>query len=235
LEVRRRIKEQLKKLGGMEFFDVHFSYIDNDTLEEFFVNVPEQGGSKIIPEGSPRPGVIHIVTQGAREQLGLYRFETQMMSGNGKQSVSGLGSNTAAKESVRVGFEYFKGNLGRISTAAKFSEHEFQLHVVELHNTGPSTKLSLAALIALCSILMNKSVQEQLVVLGEMSLGGVINPVQDLASCLQIALDSGARRVLLPMASASDIPSVPAELFSKFQISFYADPVDAVFKALGAD
>jgi len=106
---------------------------------------------------------------------------------------------------------------------------------VELHNTGPSTKLSLAALIALCSILMNKSVQEQLVVLGEMSLGGVINPVQDLASCLQIALDSGARRVLLPMASASDIPSVPAELFSKFQISFYADPVDAVFKALGAD
>ena len=235
LEVRRRIKEQLKKLGGMEFFDVHFSYIDNDTLEEFFVNVAEQGGSQAIPEGSPRPGVIHLVTQGSSGQLGLYRFETQIMAGNGKNSVSGLGSLTAAKEAVRIGFEFFKGNLNRISASANFAEHDFQLHVVELHNTGPSTKTSLAALIAFCSILMNKSVQEQMVVLGEMTLGGVINPVQDLASCLQLAMDSGAKRVLLPMASASDIPTVPAELFSKFQISFYADPVDAVFKALGAD
>lgn len=84
LEVRRRIKEQLKKLGGMEFFDVHFSYIDNESLEEFFVNVPEQGGSQLIPEGAPRPGVVHVVTQGFTEQLGLYRIETQMMAGNGK-------------------------------------------------------------------------------------------------------------------------------------------------------
>ena len=235
LEVRRRIKEQLKKLGGMEFFDVHFSYIDNETLEEFFVNVAEQGGSQLIPEGSPHPGVVHLVTQGTTGQLGLYRFETQIMAGNGKHSVSGFGSITAAKESVRVGFEFFKGNLNRISASAKFAEHDFQLHAVELHNTGPSTKTSLAALVAFCSILMNKSVQEQMVVLGEMTLGGVINPVQDLASCLQLAMDSGAKRVLLPMASASDIPTVPAELFSKFQISFYADPVDAVFKALGAD
>lgn len=235
LEVRRRIKEQLKKLGGMEFFDVHFSYIDNESLEEFFVNVPEQGGSQLIPEGAPRPGVVHVVTHGFTEQLGLYRIETQMMAGNGKHSVSGLGSNTAAKESVRVGFEFFKGNLSSISASSKFTDHEFQLHVVQLHNTGPSTKMSLASLIALCSIMLNKSMQEQMVVLGEMTLGGVINPVQDLASCLQLAMDSGARKVLLPMASASDIPTVPAELFSKFQISFYADPVDAVFKALGAD
>lgn len=232
LELRRRIKEQLKKLGGMEFFDVHFSYIDNESLEEFFVNVPEQGGSQLIQEGVPRPGVIHLVSQGVSGQIGLYRIETQIMAGNGRHTVSGLGSVTAAKESVRIGFEYFKGNLSRISANAKFSEHDFQLHVVELHSTGPSTKTSLAALIAFCSILMSKSIQEQMVVLGEMTLGGVINPVQDLASCLQLAMDSGARKVLLPMASASDIPTVPAELFSKFQISFYADPVDAVFKAL---
>ncbi|MCI3701742.1 ATP-dependent Lon protease, partial [Escherichia coli] len=104
-----------------------------------------------------------------------------------------------------------------------------------LHNTGPSTKSSLAALIAFCSILMNRPIQEQMVVLGEMTLGGVVNPVQDLAGSLQLAMDSGAKRILLPMASASDIPTVPAELFSKFQISFYADPVDAVFKALGVN
>ena len=233
LESRRRIKEQLKKLGGMEFFDVHFSYIDNESLEEFFVNVPEQGGSKLIAEGVPRPGVVHLVTQGSTDKLGLYRYETQMMPGSGKHSVSGLGSNTAAKEAIRIGFDYFKGNLKRISASSKFSEYEFHLHVVELHNTGPNTKSSLASLIAFCSILMGRSIQEQMVVLGEMTLGGVINPVQNLAESLQIAMDSGAKKVLLPMASASDIPTVPSELFSKFQISFYADPVDAVYKALG--
>lgn len=233
LITRRRIKEQLKKLGGMEFYDVHFSYIDNESLEEFFVSVPEQGGSSLISEGVPRPGVVHLVTQGSSGQLGLYRYETQMMPGSGKYTVSGLGSNSAAKEAIRIGFDYFKGNLKRISASSKFSDHEFSLHVVELHNTGPSTNTSLAALIAFCSILMGRSTQEQMVVLGDMTLGGVINPVQNLAESLQLAMDSGAKRVIIPMASASDIPTVPAELFSKFQISFYADPVDAVYKALG--
>ena len=235
LELRRRIKEQLKKLGGMEFFDVHFSYIDNESLEEFFVNVPEQGGSQLIPEGLGKPGVVHMVTKGAVGQLGLYRFETQMTAGNGKHSTSGLGSNTPAKEAIRVGFDYFKGNLNRISATAKFSEHEYHLHVVELHNSGSSTKTSLAALVAFCSILMGRPVQEQMVVLGDMTLGGVVNPVEDLAGSLQLAMDCGGKRVLLPMASASDIPTVPAEIFSKFQISFYADPVDAVYKALGVN
>ncbi|AVG07288.1 TPA: protease Lon-related BREX system protein BrxL [Klebsiella pneumoniae] len=235
LEVRRRVKEQLKKLGGLEFFDVNFSYIDNESLEEFFVSVPEQGGSELIPAGMPKPGVVHLVTQADSGMTGLYRFETQMTAGNGKHAVSGLGSNTAAKEAIRVGFDYFKGNLGRISTAAKFSEHEYHLHVVELHSTGPSTTTSLAALIAFCSILLAKPVQEQMVVLGGMTLGGVTNPVQDLAACLQVAFDSGAKKVLLPMASAMDIPTVPTELFTKFQVSFYADPVDAVYKALGVN
>ncbi len=234
LEVRRRIKEQLKKLGGMEFFDVHFSYLDNESLEEFFVNVPEQGGSKLIPEGMSHPGVVHLVTKGdSTGQLGLYRFETQMMAGHGKHTVSGFGSHVAAKEAIRVGFDYFKGNLSRISQIAKFSEYEFHLHIVELYNSGASTQTSLAAFIAFCSVLMKKPVQEQMVVLGNMTLGGVVNPVEDLAGTLQMAMDSGATKVLLPMASASDIPTVPAELFSKFQISFYSDPVDAVYKALG--
>lgn len=235
MEARRRVKEQLKKLGGLEFFDVNFSYIDNETLEEFFVSVPEQGGSELIPAGMPKPGVVHLVTQAESSMTGLYRFETQMTAGNGKHSVSGLGSSTSAKEAIRVGFDYFKGNLNRVSATAKFSEHEYHLHVVELHNTGPSTATSLAALIALCSVLLAKPVQEQMVVLGSMTLGGVINPVQDLAASLQLAFDSGAKKVLLPMSSAVDIPTVPAELFTKFQVSFYSEPVDAVYKALGVN
>ncbi len=235
LEVRRRVKEQLKKLGGLEFFDVNFSYTDNETLEEFFVSVPEQGGSELIPAGMPKPGVTHLITQAESGMTGLYRFETQMTAGNGKHSVSGISSNTAAKEAIRVGFDYLKGNLNRISATAKFSDHEYHLHVVERHSTGPSIATSLAALIAFCSVLLAKPVQEQMVVLGSMTLGGVINPVQDLAVCLQVAFDSGAKRVLLPMASAKDIATVPTELFTKFQVSFYSDPVDAVYKALGVN
>ena len=233
LEVRRRIKEQLKKIGGMEFFDVNFSYIDNETLEEFFVNVPEQGGSNLIPAGIANPGVLHFVSEGAAGKLGLYRVETQMTPGNGKHSTSGFGSDTSAKEQVRVGFEYFKGNLNRIAATSRFSEHEFHLHFVDLQNSGNSHTASLASLIASCSVLMNKPIQESMVVLGSITLGGVVNPVQDLASSMQIALEGGATKVLLPMASASDIPSVPAETFTKFQVSFYSDPVDAVYKALG--
>lgn len=235
LEVRRRVKEQLKKIGGMEFFDVNFSYIDNETFEEFFVNVPEQGGSNLIPAGIANPGVLHFVSEGAAGKLGLYRVETQMTPGNGRHSTSGFGSDTSAKEQVRVGFEYFKGNLNRIAANSRFSEHEFHLHFVDLQTSGNSHSASLASLIASCSVLLNKPMQEQMVVLGSITLGGVVNPVQDLASSMQIALEGGATKVLLPMASASDIPSVPAETFTKFQVSFYSDPVDAVYKALGVN
>jgi ATP-dependent Lon protease len=233
LEVRRRVKEQLKKIGGMEFFDVNFSYIDNESLEEFFVNVPEQGGANLIPAGIPNPGVVHLVDEGAAGKLGVYRIETQMTPGTGKHSTSGFGSDTSAKEQVRVGFEYFKGNLNRIAANSRFSEHEFHLHFVDLQNSGNSHHASLGGLVASCSVLLNKPVQEQMVVLGSITLGGVVNPVQDLASSMQIALEAGATKVLLPMSSATDIPTVPAETFTKFQVSFYSDPVDAVYKALG--
>ena len=233
LEVRRRIKEQLKKIGGMEFFDVNFSYIDNETLEEFFVTVPEQGGSHLIPAGTQSSGVVHVVNYGSSGKLGVFRLETQMTPGNGKHSTSGFSRDTTAKEQVRVGFDYFRGNLNRISATAKFSEHEYHLHCVDLQCSGNSHSTSLAALIAFCSILLNKPVQEQMVVLGDMSLGGVINPVRDLAGSMQVAHEAGATKILLPMSSATDIPTVPSETFTKFQVSFYADPIDAVYKALG--
>lgn len=234
LEVRRRVKEQLKKIGGMEFFDVNFSYIDNDSLEEIFVNVPEQGGSKLIPEGIGKPGVIHFVSAGMTGKTGVFRVETQITSGTGKYNVSGFGSDSKSKEQVRVGFEYFKGNLNRIAASSKFSDHDFQLQFVDLQTSGNSMLSSLPALIACCSTLLAKPMQESMVVLGGMTLGGVVNPIQDLAASMQVALEAGATKILIPMSSVKDISTVPPETFSKFQVSFYQDPVDAVFKALGA-
>ena len=93
--------------------------------------------------------------------------------------------------------------------------------------------MTLAAFVALCSGVFGKPVQPQMVILGSMSLGGSAIPVENLAESLQVAFDAGAKRLLLPMASVKDIPTIPGELFAKFQTGFYADPVDAVFKALG--
>jgi ATP-dependent Lon protease len=233
LEVRRRVKEQLKKIGGMEFFDVHFSYIDVETMEEKFISVPEQGGGSLIPDGPLNPGVMHTVATGSGGHLGLYRLETQVTAGNASLKMSGLGSNSAAKEGIKVGFDYFKANAHRVSASIKPGDHDYHLHVVELHNTGPNNAMTLASFVALCSAVFGKPLQQQMVVLGSMSLGGNIVPVENLAESLQVAFDAGAKRILLPMASVKDIPTIPGELFAKFQTGFYADPVDAVFKALG--
>jgi ATP-dependent Lon protease len=234
LESRRRVKEQLKKIGGMEFYDVHFSYTDIETGDEKFISVKEQGGGSLIPDGAMNPGVLHTVATG-NSLLGLYRLETQVTSGNGGLKLSGLGSSASAKEGIKVGFDFFKANASRVSASLKPSEHDFHLHLVELHNSGPASSLTLASFVAFCSALLQKPVQSQLVVLGSMSLGGSIIPVESLAETLQVAFNSGAKRILLPMASVTDIPSVPGELFAKFQTSFYSDPSDAVFKALGVD
>jgi len=233
LEGRRRVKEQLKRIGGMEFFDVHFSYIDLETNEERFISVKEQGGDMLIPEDHLNPGALHTVARGSGGHLGLYRLETQVTAGSGQLKLSGLSSNMSAKESVKVGFDYFKANASQIQTSAKAGDHDYHLHVVEAHNTGPSAALTLSSFVALCSGLLSKSVESQLVVLGSMSLGGGLVPVENLAESLQVASDAGAKRLLLPMASVSDIPTIPGELFAKFQTSFYSDPQDAIFKALG--
>ena len=236
LEVRRRVKEQLKKIGGMEFYDVHFSYIDLESSEETFVSVTEQGGGSIIPDGPLNPGVLHTVATGSNDShLGLYRLETQVTSGNGSLKMSGLGSNAKAKESIKIGFDYFKANANGVSGSVKAGDHDYHLHLIELHNTGPTPAMTLTTFIALCSAVLGKPLQGQLVVLGSMSLGGNIIPVENLAESLQVAHDAGAKRVLLPMASVGDIPTIPGELFAKFQTSFYSDPRDAAFKALGVE
>ncbi|MDD2966658.1 MAG: protease Lon-related BREX system protein BrxL [Desulfovibrionaceae bacterium] len=235
LVVRRRVKEQLKKIGGMEFYDVHFSYIDNESGEEKFVAVPEQGGGSLIPEGPLTPGTLHTIGAGPNGMLGLYRLEMQMTAGTGKLSISGVGTGTQSKEGIKVGFDYFKANGSRISSMSQAGNHDFHLHIVELHNTGPSQSMTLPSLISYASALVGKPVQPGLVVLGDMSLGGSIKPVQALAAHLQVAFDSGAKRILLPMSNVQDIPTVPGDLFVKFQTAFYSSPEDAVLKAIGVE
>lgn len=235
LEMRRRVKEQLKKLGGMEFYDVNFSYIDNEDFEEFYVSVPEQGGGKLIPEGLCNPGQVYTVSQGKSGMLGVFRLESQMLPGSGKFERTGLGSDRECKEASNTAFNYLKANSNHISGSISTTTKDYIINYQDLQGIGMTNKLSLPTLIALCSIALNKPVISTLAVLGEISISGSILKVNELASSLQVCLDSGAKKVLLPITSASDLGTVPPELIGCFNLIFYNSAEDAVYKALGVE
>ena len=235
LEMRRRVKEQLKKLGGMEFYDVNFSYIDNETFEEKFVSVPEQGGGKLIPEGMCNPGQIYTVSRGKTGMIGAFRLESQMLPGNGKFERTGLGSDRDAKEATNTAFNFLKANGNRISGTISTTSKDYIIGYQDLQGIGITDKLALPTLIALCSIALGKPSQSSLAVLGEISISGTLIKVDELANSLQVCLDSGAKKILMPITSAADLGAVPPELMGSFQIIFYNSAEDAVFKALGVE
>lgn len=235
LEMRRRVKEQLKKLGGMEFYDVNFSYIDNETFEEFYVSVPEQGGGKLIPEGMCNPGQVYTVAQGKTGMLGVFRLESQMMPGNGKFERSGLGSDGKCKEATNTAFNFLKANSNRISGSISTTTKDYIINYQDLQGIGMTDKLALPTLIALSSVALGKPVASSLAVLGEISIAGTLIKVDELANSLQVCLDSGAKKVLLPIVSAADIGAVPSDLIGCFNLIFYSSAEDAVYKALGVE
>lgn len=235
LEMRRRVKEQLKKLGGMEFYDVNFSYIDNETFEEHYVSVPEQGGGKLIPEVMCNPGQIYTVSQGKSGMLGVFRLESQMLPGNGKFERTGIGSDRDAKESTNTAFNFLKANGNRISGSISTTTKDYIINYQDLQGIGMTEKLALPTLIAMCSIALGKPTLSSLAVLGEISISGTMMKVDELANSLQVCLDSGAKRVLLPITSAAELGTVPADLIGSFNLIFYSSAEDAVFKALGVE
>lgn len=235
LEMRRRVKEQLKKLGGMEFYDVNFSYIDNETFEEQYVSVPEQGGGKLIPEGMCNPGQVYTVGQGKSGMIGVFRLESQMLPGNGKFERTGIGTDRDAKESSNTAFSFLKANGNRISGTISTTTKDYIINYQDLQGIGMTGKLALPTLIALCSIALGKPVLSSTAVMGEISISGTMIKVDNLADTLQVALDCGAKKVLLPQTSAVDLGTVPPDLMSSFNLIFYQSAEDAVFKALGVE
>ena len=174
LEMRRRVKEQLKKLGGMEFYDVNFSYIDKDNFEEYYVSVPEQGGGKLIPEGMCNPGQVYTVSQGKSGMIGVFRLESQMLPGNGKFERTGLGSEREAREATNTAFNFLKANAGRISGAISTTTKDYIVNYQDMQGIGMTNKLALPTLIALASVALNKPMVSSLAVLGEISIAGTM-------------------------------------------------------------
>lgn len=235
LEMRRRVKEQLKKLGGMEFYDVNFSYIDNESFEEKYVTVPEQGGGKLIPDGICNPGQVYTIAQGRSGMIGAFRLESQMLPGNGKFQRTGLGSDREAKEATDTAFNFLKANCRRISGNISITTNDFIINYQDLQGLGLTSNLALPSLVAMCSIALGKPVVSSCAVLGEISIADTMQKVDNLADTLQVCLDSGAKKVLLPLTSAADLGTVPAELIGAFSLIFYNSAEDAVFKALGVE
>ncbi|MCI9636401.1 MAG: protease Lon-related BREX system protein BrxL [Hungatella sp.] len=234
LEMRRRVKEQLKKLGGMEFYDVNFSYIDNETFEERYVSVPEQGGGKLIPEGMCNPGQVYTVSRGKSGMIGVFRLESQMLPGSGKFERTGIGSEREAREATNTAFNFLKANGNRISGNISMVTKDYIVNYQDLQGIGMTGKLAMATMVALSSIALARPVQSSMVVLGEMSIGGTLMKVEELASTLQVCLDSGAKKVLMPAICMPELAVVPDDLSTAFDFILYKSAEEAVMKALGA-
>lgn len=235
LESRRRVKEQLKKIGGMEFYDVNFSYIDNETLKEDFVSVPEQSGGKLIPEGIHKPGHLYTVGQADNGMIGVFKIETEMMNGTGKFNCTGIGSKKEVKEAINTAYSYLKSNSSNVSGTISTKNKDYLMQVQDLNGVGMTKHLALASFVALCSAALNKPVLASTAILGSISIGGTILKIEELPNILQVCLDSGAKKVLIPISSSADLMNVPPELIGNFSLIFYQSAEDAVFKALGVE
>ena len=181
------------------------------------------------------PGQVYSVAQGKSGMLGVFRLESQMMPGNGKFERSGLSNDAKCKESTNTAFNYLKANSNRISGLISTTTKDYIINYQDLQGIGMTDKLALPTLIALSSVALGKPTSSSLAVLGEISIAGTLIKVDDLANILQVCLDSGAKKVLLPIVSATDISMVPSELIGSFNLIFYSSAEDAVYKALGVE
>ena len=234
LEGRRRVKEQLKRIGGMEFYAVNFSYIDNETFEEKYVGVPEQGSDKLIPEGQNKPGTVYCVERSETGVFGVYRIENECVSGSGKFNKTGV-SGQDCKDSINNAINYFKANKTHISANISTTTSDYLMDFRDLQGVGNAKDLSLATLVSLSSAALKKETLSKLVVLGSISISGSINRLEELANVLQVVHDAGATKVLLPNNAKKQVVDVPDDLLNSLTLLFYSSAEDAVFKALGVD
>lgn len=234
LEMRRRVKEQLKKIGGMEFFDVNLSYIDLKDNREEYVSVPEQDDENLIPEGIGKPGHVYSISTGNGGRVGTFKLETQIVTGNGKFKAIGLGSDMTAKEKAYSAYKYLNANAGAISSQITTTKHDFVVNVQDLNGIGNPKALTLSTTIALCSAILKRPVISSVVILGDITIGGTLIKVNNFADMMQVAHDVGAKKILVPTLNKGDLADVPTEIMAT-NIIFYDTPESAVFKALGVE
>jgi ATP-dependent Lon protease len=234
LEGRRRVKEQLKKMGAFEYHRTSFSYIDNETRLEKFVGVPEEGGRDLIAPDPLAPGSVYTSSVDDQGKVGLYRLEVGCSPGTGKLKIAG-GVDSQMKESLNRAFAYLQGHKGSIGIAQAFDTTDFHVEAIDLLTNHTPCEAGVALVVAIYSALRKQSVLPGMIILGDLSIQGNIKPVRSLAEPLQIGMENGAKRALCPIANKRNFIDVSADVLERVDVIFYGDPYAAAVKALGVN
>jgi len=232
LEGRRRVKEQLKKMGSFEYHQTSFSYIDTETREERYVGVPEEGGRDLIATDPLAPGSVYSVSVDDQGRAGLYRLEVGCSHGTGKLKVAG-GIDGTMKESIQRAFAYLQGHKGDMGIAQIFDSTDFHVEAIDLLTNRVPCDAGISLVVAIYSALKKHSALPALLVLGDLSIQGNIKAVRSLAEPLRMGMDNGARRALIPIENKRHFLDVSADIMERVDPIFYGDPFTAAMKALG--
>jgi len=232
LEGRRRVKEQLKKMGSFEYYQTSFSYLVNDSGEETFVGVPEQGGRGLICADPLPPGTVYAASVSGDGTVGLYRVEVTLSSGSGKLKLAG-GVSGAMKESVSRAFSYLSANKTLFGVPRELDTSDFHVEVIDLLGNKVEAEIGVAFFVAAYSALRKSPSQPALLVLGDLSIQGNIKPVRSLTEPLQVAMDNGGKRALIPIENKRQFLDVNPDVLEQVDPVFFGDMRQAAFKALG--
>ncbi|MCY2964124.1 MAG: ATP-dependent Lon protease, partial [Planctomycetota bacterium] len=232
LEGRRRVKEQLKKMGSFEYHQTSFSLIDNETREERFVGVPEQGGRDMISIDPLAPGSVYTASVDDQAKVGLYRLEIGSSPGTGKLKIAG-GIDGVMKESITRAFAYLMGQKVKMGIAQAIDTTDFHVEAIDLLSNRVPCESGMALVVAVYSAIRRQPVLPGLVVLGDLSIQGNIKSMRSLSEPLQVAMDNGARRALVPLENKRNFMEVPGDVMERVDPIFYSDPTVAAMKGLG--
>lgn len=232
LEGRRRVKEQLKKMGSFEFHQTSFSYIDNESREERFVGVPEQGGREMIAADPLAPGSVYTASVDDQGKVGLYRLEVGCSPGTGKLKIAG-GVEGPMKESLQRAFAYLQSQKVKMGVGQQFDTTDFHVEAIDLLSNHVPCEAGIALVVAVYSAIKRQSVLAGLVILGDLSIQGNIKAMRTLAEPLQVSMDNGARRALVPLENKRSFLEVSGDIVERVDPVFFSDPMTAAMKALG--
>jgi ATP-dependent Lon protease len=231
MEGRRRVKEQLKKMGSFEYYHTSFSHIDTESGEERFVGVPEQGGRNLIAPDPLAPGSVYTASVGGDGTVGLFRIEVSTSSGTGKLKAAG-GISGDIKESIHRAFSYLLSRKTDFGVGREVDITDFHVEVINLLNNRVEAEIGVAFFIAAFSAIRKAPVTAATLVLGDMSIQGNIKPLRSLSEPLQVAKDNGAKRALIPIENKRAFLDVTADIMEHVDPVFYGDPKSAAFKSL---
>ena len=232
MEGRRRVKEQLKKMGSFEYYQTSFSYIDNDTREEFYVGVPEEGGRNLISTDPLAPGSVYTASVGEGGRVGLYRLEVGLSAGTGKLKMAG-GVQGSMKESIHRAFSYLQSHKVEMGIASIFDTSDIHVEAIDLLSNRIPADVGIAFVIAVYSAIKKHQALPGLLILGDLSIQGNIKPLPSLSEALQLAMDNGARKALIPIENKRNFLDVSADIMERVDPVFYGDPMTAAMKGLG--